>query len=214
MKKYKQFIGEAKKNLSLEKEWFMCITSNLTASVLDFIEQGYDINTQDKDGNTALMWVSRVGNKDMAEILLQQPNINVNIQDNIGDTALLHATGYKRYDIVELLLKHPKIDVNIHNDNYNTALIYSAHFGSDKKILKLFLKCPDIDVTMKNFYNKNFIDYLEGRRKFLIDYLLQKKILENERNDIIVFFNKYKLVHPKIKKEYPHIFTGAELNLL
>ncbi|XP_055979360.1 osteoclast-stimulating factor 1-like [Sorex fumeus] len=70
------------------------------------------VNGLDKAGSTALYWASLRGHKDIAEILLTQPNIELNQQNKLGETAL-NAPAWKGYvDIVQLLLeKGARIDL-------------------------------------------------------------------------------------------------------
>ena len=66
--------------------------------------------------------------------------------------------------------------------------------------VKLLLQHPDININLKSIDDKNFIDILEGKN-ILIDYDLQKKILENGRDDIILFLNEYGF-KPIFKEKY------------
>jgi hypothetical protein len=117
------------------------------------------------------------------------------------------------------------VDVNMKDDDNNlTALLFvSSYYKNNSLTFDTLLQHPNIDVTVKDKKGFNFIDNLKHSYYFenktdlkyaLMIYHIQKKIIENGREDIILFLNKYKMVHPKIKEEYPHIFTGAELNLL
>jgi hypothetical protein len=77
----------------------------------------------------------------------------------------------------------------------------------------MLLKHPNIDVTIKNNEYKNFIDYINDKSIFK-NYYLQKKILNNNREDILVFLNKYGLINDKIKEEVPELFKASEWGLI
>jgi ankyrin repeat protein len=72
-----------------------------------------DVNIQDNDGNTALIWVSFYGQFEITKELLKRSDIDVNIQDNDGNTALIWALYNGYLEIVIELLKMPNIDLNI-----------------------------------------------------------------------------------------------------
>jgi ankyrin repeat protein len=214
----------------MEEEWFDAIIKNDIKKVKKLINQGYDINTpkgihpvniQNNYDNTALIIASRNGYKEIVELLLDCKYIDintpkgihpVNIKNNYDTTALIVASRNGNIDIVKLLLKQPGIDINL-QDNYGfTALIYASR-NEYIDIVKLLLKQPEIDVELKD--NKNyFIDYKINDNSFLIDYDLQKQILNNQREDIIIFINQYELIHPDIKSEYKDLFQASVWGLI
>jgi ankyrin repeat protein len=136
-----QYIKESK---SLENQWFKAVYKNNIEKVKEFINQGIDINKQN------------------------------------------------RYNI--------------------TALIYASSWGY-KEIVKLLLKHPNINLELKDNNNNNFITILKNK-EFLIDYQLQKELLNNDRENIILFLDKYNLVHPKIKDENPTLFQASDWGLI
>jgi ankyrin repeat protein len=104
------------------------------------------------------------------------------------------------------------IDVNLINRYNKTALILSSVYEI-VEIVKLLLEQPNIDVIYKDGNDLIFINYLEDK-SFLKDYKLQKKILENGRVDIILFFDKYGLVNDKIKEENPDLINASNWGLI
>lgn len=94
---------------------------------------GADVNSEDKDGWTALM-VSATsamkGSIETAEVLLKH-GADVNAKDKWdGRTALMQAAYFRRQiEIVELLLKYGA-DVNAKNNDGMTALMVSAMKGN------------------------------------------------------------------------------------
>ena len=152
-------------------------------------------------------WFKAIENNNINKVneLINQ-GIDVNIQNTLGYTALILTSYYGYNQIVELLLKHPNININIQNNYDNTALIEALYYRHEE-IVKSLLKHPGIDINIQNNDGENFIDFFKYN-SFLIDYQLQKEILNNDRDDIILFLDKYNLIHPNIKKENPDLFKA------
>ena len=80
-----------------------------------------DVNWQDEDGRTVLMWASMYRKNKTAKMFLERPEIDVNVQDKNGWTALMFATYDLNAPLIEKILKHNDIEVNIKNSDGNTA---------------------------------------------------------------------------------------------
>jgi ankyrin repeat protein len=173
MIKYNQYIKENNKS---NHDWFNY--RNDSSIIKKLINNGYDINIQDNNGNTLLMYSIINKNDDVFNLLISQPDIDVNIQNNYKWSALKYAAFHGNYYVIEELLKR-----------------------------------PDIDITLKDLNNNTFI-YNMRNKEILKKYSLQKKILDNNREDIILYFNNYDLVHPNIKKEYPDLIKAANWGLV
>lgn len=153
-----------------------------------------NINAQDKNGLTALMYGAATGHKYLVDFLLQQADIDVNLQDNGGRTALMYAIMRSRDDIVEALLELPEtgeveegtvaIDINLQNKNGNTALMLACT-DNDPSLVKLLLKSPNILLNVKNDAGETALSSIYSGifqmetepRKNIID-LIKKKIAE------------------------------------
>jgi ankyrin repeat protein len=196
-----------------KEQWFVAIIRNDINKLIELIEKGVDINLQDGTLKTALHHSSiNTERIEITKFLLKQPGIDVNIQDCFNDTALIRASFMGCKEIVKLILHHSDIDVNLHDNDGETALINST-YPSNKEILKMLLEHPDIDITIKGNNGKTFMDYLNNN-SFLKDYSLQKKILENNRDDILLFLDKNKLLIEEIKKEAPDLFEAKNWGLV
>jgi len=110
---------------------------------------GENVNGQDYDGYTALIYAAAKGNRYMVSILLSAPSIDVNIQSNTGQTALIWAATKGYTEIVRALLSAPSIDVNIQDSDGHTALIEAAWHGYTE-IVRALLSAPSIDVNIQN----------------------------------------------------------------
>jgi ankyrin repeat protein len=171
----------------MKKEWFEAIEQNDINKVNELINQGIDVNIQNNNGDNALIYASFNGYKEIVELLLKHPNININTPEGI----------------------HP---VNVQNKFGDTALI-AASSRLNKEIVELLLKQPNINVEIEDNNGFNFISILKDK-SYLIDYQLQKQILNNQREDIILFLNKYNLVYPDIKSELPELFQASDWGLI
>jgi len=101
------------------------------------INKGADLNLQNNNKDTALLYSSKNGYKDIAELLINK-GADLNLQDNNKDTALLYSlkNGYK--DIAELLIDKGA-DLNLQDNNKDTALLISLKNGY-KDIAKLIIE--------------------------------------------------------------------------
>jgi ankyrin repeat protein len=223
MKKYVQYIKENIHSVDslLEDDWWYAIRRGDIYQIKELINKGINVNIQDIEDMTALIFATGDGNKKLVEFLLQQPDIDVNLQNNDGDNALIYSSFNENKEIVELLLTHPGLNVNLQDGEGFTALM-CATFGNDIEIVKILLEHPDIDITIKSDSNKTFFDYVEDKtffdyveyKSFLKDYELQKKILDNGREDILIEFNNRGLVDPKIKEENPDLINAGNWGII
>ena len=94
--------------------WFDCARKGYTKLIQLLIQDGADINGQNKYGNTALHFASYYSHKDCLETLLRA-GAGVNVQDNRGWTALYWASYYSHKDCLEALLR-AGADVNIQDN--------------------------------------------------------------------------------------------------
>ena len=88
---------------SLRRSRVLSMNYNRSKCLELLISADADLNLQDQDGKTALMWVARRGQHKHFEILLRA-GIDVNIRDKSGRTALLEAVGAGHHECVKLLL--------------------------------------------------------------------------------------------------------------
>ena len=88
-----------------------------------------DLTWQDDRGETALIWASLNGHKEIVRMLLERPEILVNLQNSGGQTALIWASRMGRTEIVQMLLERPEILVNLQDEWGWTALMYASDSG-------------------------------------------------------------------------------------
>ncbi len=89
---------------------------------------GFDVNTRDNDGRTALMYASYNGHVEIIKELIGN-GASINLQDSLGRTALMMASSGPYPAAVKMLLDH-QADPNITDkDEHFTALMYAAAEG-------------------------------------------------------------------------------------
>lgn len=86
-----------------------------------------EINKQDHNGNTSLMWATSQGLEDMVQLLIDN-NADVNCQNFAGETALIIASSRGSENLCGLLLEHGA-DPNLSNLDGVTPLHFAAAAG-------------------------------------------------------------------------------------
>lgn len=110
-------------NLITNENWIDIVEMGNLNLIKYFINNGIDINYQDKsNGNTALIISINNNTNEITKELLKHPDIDVNIPDNCGNTALIWSCYYEHKENIKELLKSPNIDVNIADKDNVTAL--------------------------------------------------------------------------------------------
>jgi ankyrin repeat protein len=113
---------------------------------LDENENEINVNSQDGQGDTALMHAARGGYSRIVSLLLQRADIEVNKHNKHGDTALFYAFERGHSDVICLFLSRNDIDVNKHNKHGDTALFCALKRGHSD-IISPLLRRADIDVN-------------------------------------------------------------------
>ena len=97
-----------------------------------------DINSQDMDGRSMLSTAVEVGNKEMVQFLLTDPQVRVNLADKNNVTPLLLAAAFKRVDLTAMLIQ-ASADVNA-PDSRNATPLHYATYGGTPEIVTLLLE--------------------------------------------------------------------------
>jgi serine/threonine-protein phosphatase 6 regulatory ankyrin repeat subunit B len=66
------------------------------------LSKGCNVDIQDNNGFTALMWAAKKGHNEICELLINK-GCNVDIQNNNGNTALILATEKGHKEICEMI---------------------------------------------------------------------------------------------------------------
>ena len=102
--------------------------------VLNSIKNGADVNLQDEDGNTALMWAVSSAYTEAVKALIAA-NADVNLQNIYGETALMWAASKGDTEIVKVLIA-AGADLNLQNNSGSTALIWATRCGANFNLQK------------------------------------------------------------------------------
>ncbi|XP_062571318.1 ankycorbin-like [Saccostrea cucullata] len=100
-------------------------------------QEAYDINQQDRNGQTPLMLAVILGEEDIIRLLVRG-GADVNEVNNTGKSALLIALEDGKFEIAEYLIKHGS-DVNI-VDRLGQSALFLMSNNSDHKCIKLLKK--------------------------------------------------------------------------
>jgi ankyrin repeat protein len=101
-------------------------------------EQYTDLNVQDRNGKTALLYASEKKNVEMVDALLS-PRTNVNVQNERGETPIMLAANSDNVKMATLLLDKGSPDVDIQDTRGDTPLIYAA-LSNNVEMAQLLLK--------------------------------------------------------------------------
>jgi ankyrin repeat protein len=109
-----------------------------------------DLNTQDYDGETALIKAVSYNYPEVVELLINA-GADVNIHTNDGYTALIYAATTDNTKLVELLI-NAGADVNAHTNHGFTALILAALHGHTDIAELLINAGADVNAHTDNGY--------------------------------------------------------------
>jgi ankyrin repeat protein len=109
--------------------------------------KGVDVNTTDRDGNTALIWAARHGQRDCVRKLIEKGS-KVNVKNNVDWTALIAASRKGHKAVVELLIENGA-DVNAKANDGNTAFTFASAKGYDE-IVDILKKSGAVSVKYQD----------------------------------------------------------------
>lgn len=132
-----------------EEALFQAAYTGDVATVENLLAKGVDSNTQDDDGNTALILASTYGHLAIVETLLASAGIDINHQSKGGHAALMMAAFKGHEAIVEKLLTVAGIGLNAQDKNGNTALILAAVKGYEN-IVERLIAAVGIDLNAQD----------------------------------------------------------------
>lgn len=109
-------------------------------AIKEVLENGFDVNQQDKDGDTSLhLLMSRNDDEPIIDvcILLLEKGANINISNNDGNTPLHLAIMEDQHTYLIQLLLTAGANVNVKNNSNKTPLTLSYDYISDYSIITL-----------------------------------------------------------------------------
>src|SRR3989338_4266012 len=108
-----------------------------TSKAAESINSGADVNAQDEDGWTALIWAVLDKHPETAKLLIDK-GANVNAKSNNGWTPLL-AAAYNGYAETAKLLIDKGANVNAKGGAYGSVTLMSAAEQGHSEIVKLLI---------------------------------------------------------------------------
>ena len=131
----------------------------MLAVVEKLIEKRADVNKQNRNGFTALMWACKKKHADIALALLEDDNIKVDLFITYNST-IYWASNHRMFAVVKKMIEKG-VDVNVQDESGNTALIQACILNHDYVALAL-LERTDIDVDLVNNDGKTALYHASG----------------------------------------------------
>jgi len=130
-------VGFSSANAGAYEDYFRAVAVDNARSVAELLQRGFDPNSRDEKGQSALYLALRDGNDAVVELLLAQPQLALEQRNAAGETALMMAALRGRRVWVERLLDKGAMPSPAGNGW--TALHYAAS-GPDTATLVLLLQ--------------------------------------------------------------------------
>jgi ankyrin repeat protein len=146
---YSEYRSGSLSNLSMR----LMVASSFghTAIARRSIEEGADVNAQNKEGRSALQIASYKGHEQIVRLLINQ-GADVNAQNGYGESAL-HKASDQGYEQIVRLLINQGADVNAQNRDSESALYMALDEGYEQ-IVRLLID-QGADVNAQNGYGKS-----------------------------------------------------------
>lgn len=100
---------------------------------------GADLETTDKDGQTALHLAAENGRTELVDMLLSDYKPRMNVRDKISRVPIQEAAKWGHLEVVKILIEKGGVDLNVHDFYRQTPLIWAARSGHSE-VVELLLK--------------------------------------------------------------------------
>ena len=203
LREMKKYVNEHHNNkgeiVAVKKEY-----NQPRKKIIRLIESNkYDINLQNNDGYTALMYASKILTFQEIVKLLIEKGANLNSQNNNDETALIIASDYYHLDIVKILVEKGA-GLNIKNNIGNTALIYAVNNGYLDIVNLLVEKGANLDSQNNDGNTALIIASINGYLdivKILVEKGANINIQNNIRNTALIYvLEKIKIIQERKQK--------------
>jgi ankyrin repeat protein len=131
-----------------------------------FLKAGMNINVRDKDGNTALMLASMVGDPQIVNLLIGK-GADINARSAAGYTALMYVSSKGDTAMAKLLIKKGT-DVNIRNNDGDTALMLASLNGNLEAAKLLVESGADVNIRDNKGNTALKYSFLDARLEQLL----------------------------------------------
>ncbi|CAL1541772.1 unnamed protein product [Lymnaea stagnalis] len=164
----------------------MIAVQNCTTVVIDFlIKNGADVNAQDKNGSSVLIWAvaHSIANENKIALLIEQ-KADVNKANDKGETPLILASKSCNVNIMQLLISK---GANVNAQDYKgmTALMYAVYLDYYEKSQLLIASNAELDIQNNNGDNAVMLAVGNGDAKVLKALILAGANIHacNEKGD-------------------------------
>lgn len=173
------------------------------------ISSGADINFKCSIGKTPLMDAVTGNAKDTLKLLINA-GADLNAQDYCGQTALVEAARWSALDLnIMKILLDAGAKINLGDDQGRTPIFFAilcnqtGFNGNNRRNIKFLLESDDIDLRIKDDFNKTVFNYAKDLHLYETLEMLEKKrdnlvpsLYESINSNNIVKFKKLlKFVH-------------------
>ena len=136
------------------------------------LEQKQILETEDKNGYTALHWASKQNSVAIFRSLLRSGCFNINAKAANGVTPLHLIVANKKSKLLKTLRDLPLLEVNIQDRRGNTPLHYAV-LTNQLEAVNGLLHYPDLDVNISNHLGKTPLHYaVQYRHTAIVKKLL------------------------------------------
>jgi ankyrin repeat protein len=137
--------------------------------------------SENKHGETPLLWAAKNGHGAIAQLLLANPKVDPDPKDKDGRTPLWYAVRNGHEAIVQLLLVNPKVDPDPKDDQ--TPLWYAVR-NRHEAIAQLLLAHPKIDLNSKDKDGQTPLGYVaRDGHEAVVKLLLARADIEVNSKD-------------------------------
>ncbi|KYG66260.1 hypothetical protein AZI86_04160 [Bdellovibrio bacteriovorus] len=131
-----------------------------------------NLNTKDKNGNTALFFAISNDHTEAAKILIEGGAELTNFNEN-GDSALVTAVSFNNTTLIELILKKKPALLNLINPDKQTPLMKAAEVGSVETVR--LLVSAGADLKARDKFNRTAYDIAkESQNNESLEFLKPK----------------------------------------
>ena len=128
-------------------DFFKAVQMGKIEQVEKFIEDGFDVNSQDKRGDISLIYAIWGNHYDIIELLISK-GADVKYDSPKNGPALCVAASTGNQKICELLIKHGA-DINAKENNGWAALMFAAMHGESEIVKMLISAGADVNAKTK-----------------------------------------------------------------
>jgi hypothetical protein len=160
--------------MSTQNHLIFCIWNNHIKGANKLIDEGYDLESQDNKGKTALMYACE---KNLSQIAIKiiVKGCHLNLQDNRGKTALMYACENNSEEIVnQLIANEYELNLDLQDSKGRTALITACFHNNRNIVNQLIVSDYDLNLDIQDTRGRTalmtacFYDYREILNQLIV----------------------------------------------